>query len=96
MSKKLFSITAAGLIALGLTACDVDKTREGNVTLPKYKVSKTQEGDVTTPRYDVKTPDVTVSKEERSVDVPTVKTEKRTVEVPKVDVTPAGEKSEGN
>jgi predicted small lipoprotein YifL len=75
--KKLIArgIVAASLATL--TACDVKKTQEGNVTLPKYEVEKTQSGDVTLPKYDVKTPDVNVT------------TEKKVIEVPKVEVTPA-------
>lgn len=70
------SIVSIGL-AGGLAACDVKKTQEGNVTMPKYEVEKTQSGDVTLPKYDVKTPDVNVT------------TEKKVIEVPKVEVTPA-------
>ena len=66
-----------GASLVGLTACDVKKTEEGNVTLPKYEVEKKQSGDVTLPKYDVKTPDVNVT------------TEKKVIEVPKVEVTPA-------
>lgn len=70
------SIVSIGLVG-GLAACDVKKTQEGNVTVPKYEVEKTQSGDVTLPKYDVKTPDVNVT------------TEKKVIEVPKVEVTPA-------
>lgn len=92
MLKTLVQISTATLFGLGLVACDVDKTQEGNVNLPKYKVEKTQEGSAKLPEYDVKTPDVTVKSEEKKVDVPTVKTEERTVRVPDVEVTPAKEK----
>ena len=71
----ILGIVATSLSAL--TACDVKKTQEGNVTLPKYEVEKKQAGDVTLPKYDVKTPDVNVT------------TEKKEIEVPKVEVTPA-------
>ena len=48
-------IVLAGLAAASLTlvGCDVQKTQEGNVNLPKYEVSKTQEGNVTVPKYEV-------------------------------------------
>ncbi|MEO7641448.1 MAG: hypothetical protein ABIU07_08545, partial [Ramlibacter sp.] len=78
--------------ALGLAACDVKKTQEGNITVPKYEVEKTQSGDVTLPKYDVKTPDVQVSTTEKTITVPTIKTEEKTIEVPKVTVTPAKDK----
>lgn len=86
---------ATGLIALGvlgLSGCDVKKTQEGNVTVPKYEVEKTQSGNVTLPKYDVTTPDVKVGTTEKSVTVPTVKTEERKIEVPTVDITTAKEK----
>ncbi|MDB5727316.1 MAG: hypothetical protein JWQ00_521, partial [Noviherbaspirillum sp.] len=47
---------------------------------------------VTLPQYDVKTPDVAVNKEERTVEVPTIKKEERTITVPNVDITPAKDK----
>ena len=75
--KNLITI---GIVSIGLAtlaACDVKKTQEGNVTMPKYEVEKTQSGDVTLPKYDVKTPDVNVT------------TEKKVIEVPKVEITPA-------
>lgn len=86
-------VTAA---ALGLTACDVQKTQEGKVQAPKYEVSKTQDGQVQLPKYDVKGPDVQVSKEQKQVTVPDVDvhTEKKTITVPKVDVTTAKEKEQ--
>lgn len=86
MLKKTAAIALTSLFALGLSACDVDQTKEGSASLPKYEVEKTQEGNVSMPQYDVKTPDVTVSKQEKTVDVPTIETEKKTVEVPDVDV----------
>jgi hypothetical protein len=89
------STLLAGLVAaatFGLTACDVDKTQEGNVTVPKYEVEKTQEGNVTVPKYDVTAPDVNVGKKETTVTVPKVTTEKETVTVPTVDVKTGQEK----
>jgi hypothetical protein len=92
MDTKTIVVAASTFFAFGLTGCDVDKTKEGSVSVPKYKVEKTQEGNVKLPEYDVKTPDVTVKKEEKTVEVPTIKKEERTVQVPNVDVTPAKEK----
>lgn len=92
MLKESLAIGLMSLATLGLAACDVSKTQEGSVSLPKYEVEKKQEGNVTLPQYDVKTPDVAVNKEEKKVEVPTVKKEEKTIEVPKVEVTPAKEK----
>ncbi len=53
----------AGLVSIasiGLVGCDVHKTQEGKVDLPKYEVSKTQEGNVQLPKYDVDAPKVDV------------------------------------
>ena len=83
------STLIAGLVAaaaVGLVGCDVDKTREGDVTLPKYEVEKTREGSVTPPKYEVTTPDVDVNKKQVEVTVPKVTTQKETVTVPDVDV----------
>jgi uncharacterized lipoprotein len=65
---------------MGLTGCDVKKTQEGSVTMPKYEVEKTKEGNVTMPKYDVTAPDVKVT------------TTEKTIEVPKVEITTAKEK----
>jgi hypothetical protein len=92
MHKTILAAAIVSFGALGLTACDVKKTQEGNVTLPKYDVEKTQSGSVTPPKYDVTTPDVKVGSAEKQVTVPTVKTEERTINVPTVDVTTAKEK----
>jgi hypothetical protein len=86
MNKSILALAAIG-IAFTLAACDVKKTAEGNVTLPKYE--KTQSGDVTLPKYDVTAPKVEVTEEKKVVTVPTVKTEEKVIEVPKVTVTPA-------
>ena len=93
MIKTTLTAALVSAAALGLTACDVQKTQEGSVQAPKYEVSKTQEGNVQVPKYDVKTPDVDVSKTQKQVTVPNVdvKAEKKTIEVPKVTVTPANE-----
>ncbi|GIZ53704.1 hypothetical protein [Noviherbaspirillum aridicola] len=92
MAKILVQIGTAAFFAAGLAGCDVDKTQEGSVNLPKYNVEKTQEGSARMPEYDVKTPDVAVNSKEKKVEVPTVKKEERTVRVPDVDVTPADKK----
>jgi hypothetical protein len=92
------TITAAVVVAgaLGLAACDVKKTQEGNVTAPKYDVQKTQQGNVTLPKYDVTTPDVQVGSKEKTVNVPNVDVhaEKKTIEVPTVGVKSAKEKEQ--
>lgn len=96
MFKTTLTVALVSAAAFGLTACDVDKTAEGNVNLPKYEVSKTKEGDVDLPKYDVKTPDVNVTTTEKQVTVPDVdvdvKGEKKSIEVPKVTVTTPDEK----
>ena len=86
---------AAGIVSLGalaLSGCDVKKTQEGNVTVPKYQVEKTQEGNVTVPKYEVTPPDVKVGSTEKTVTVPKVTTEEKKIEVPTVTVTPAPDK----
>lgn len=82
----------AAAVALGLAGCDVEKTQEGNVTVPKYEVAKKQDGDVTVPKYDVTAPDVDVNKKEAEVTVPKVTTEKETITVPDVDIKTGKEK----
>lgn len=85
----------AGIVslgALGLSGCDVKKTQEGNITVPKYEVEKTQSGSVTVPKYEVTPPDVKVGSTEKTVTVPKVITEEKKIEVPTVSVTPAPDK----
>ncbi len=94
MFKSTLALAIVSISALGLSACDVKKTQEGNVTVPKYEVEKKQSGDVTLPKYDVTTPDVKVGSTEKSVTVPTVKTEEKKITVPTVTVTPADQKAE--
>lgn len=90
MSKiTTIAATLVSLGTLGLTGCDVKKTQEGNITVPKVEMKKTQEGDVTLPKYEVTPPDVQVSTTQKTVTVPTIKPEEKTIEVPKVTVTPA-------
>lgn len=93
MQKTILAAAIVSFGVLGLTACDVKKTQEGNVSVPKYEVEKTKQGDVTLPKYEVTTPDVKVGSTEKSVTVPTVKTEERTISVPTVDVTTGKEKA---
>ena len=91
-SIPLFAAVAvAG--SFGLTACDVKKTQEGNVTVPKYEVNQTQKGDVSLPAYDVTPPAVDVTKKEVEVAVPKVVVEKETVTVPSIDVKTGGERA---
>lgn len=59
-----------GAAALGLSACDVEQTEEGD--LPEVNV-ETEGGNM--PEYDVDTADVEVGTEERTVEVPTVDVE---------------------
>ncbi|HSI53656.1 MAG TPA: hypothetical protein VK981_06760 [Ramlibacter sp.] len=92
MHKTTLAAAIISIGVLGLTGCDVKKTQEGDVTVPKYEVSKTQEGNVTVPKYDVTTPDVKVGSTEATVKVPTVKTEEKTITVPKVEIETAKEK----
>ncbi len=92
MLKTTLAAAIVTVGALGLTGCDVKKTQEGNITVPKVEVTKTKDGDVTLPKYDVTAPDVKVGTTEKTVTVPTVKTEEKTVTVPTVTVTPAPDK----
>lgn len=63
--KKTFKILAATGFALSLAACDVDQTEEGD--MPEVNV---EGGNL--PEYDVDAPDVDVTMEERTVEVPVV------------------------
>jgi uncharacterized lipoprotein len=92
MLKTTFATALIAAGVLGLAGCDVKKTQEGNVTVPKYDVQKKQSGDVTLPKYDVTTPDVKVGTQEKTITVPTVKTEEKKIDVPTVDVQTAKEK----
>lgn len=89
MLKTALITTTALAASLGLSACDVRKTQEGNVTVPKYEVEKTQQGNVTLPKYDVTAPTVSVGSTTATVTVPKVQTEEKKIEVPTVTVTPA-------
>jgi hypothetical protein len=94
MRTAIASIAAlVATASLGLAGCDVKKTEDGNVTLPKYEVKKEKEGDVTLPKYDVTTPDVKVTSKQTEVTVPKVVTEKETVKVPQVEIKTGQEKA---
>ena len=95
MFRATLAIAIVSIGALGLTACDVKKTQEGDVTVPKFEVNKTKEGDVTLPKYDVTPPTVSVTTTEKTITVPVVKTEEKAIELPKVQVTTGKEKNEG-
>jgi uncharacterized lipoprotein len=91
-ARTALSLLAAAS-AIGLAACDVKKTQEGSVTVPKYQVEKTQEGNVTLPKYDVTAPDVKVTTKTEEVKVPKVTTETETIKVPTIDVKTGQEKA---
>jgi uncharacterized lipoprotein len=65
MKKTILML--AGASCLGLTACDVDKTKNGQMPDVDVNVSGGQ-----LPEYNVTTPDVNVGMENRTVQVPTV------------------------
>jgi hypothetical protein len=81
MRSKIASILAVAALALPLAACQVKKTQEGE--MPKVDVQGGQ-----LPKYDVKPAEVEISATPVEVNVPdvNVSTEKKTIEVPKVDV----------
>ena len=89
MLKTTANLAILCACVAGLSACDVKKTQEGSVTVPKYEVEKTQEGQVTAPKYEVTPPDVKVGTTEKKVTVPTIESKEKTIEVPSVKVTPA-------
>lgn len=91
MNASTLIATLIAAASLGMAGCDVKKTQEGDVTLPKY--SKTEEGNVTVPKYDVTAPDVKVTQKETEVTVPKVTTEKETVKVPSIDIKTGKEKA---
>jgi len=70
--KKVFALLAA-VSGLGLAACDVEKTKDGDMPDVDVNVSGGQ-----LPEYDVTTPDVDVRMENKTVQVPVVD-----VDVPK-------------
>jgi uncharacterized lipoprotein len=92
LKTTLVAAVVAAAVSLGLAGCDVKKTQEGSVTLPKYDVKKEQSGEITPPKYEVTPPDVKVGSAEKTVTVPKVTTEQKKIEVPTVQVTPADKK----
>ncbi|QJR80743.1 hypothetical protein CA267_008110 [Alteromonas pelagimontana] len=89
--SKFFKMLALSSLVLGMTACDVNKTEDGEMpdveadsgNMPEYEIEKTEEGRMPSvdveggemPEYDVDTADVDIG------------TEKKVVTVPEVDVT---------
>ena len=94
MFKTTIAAALVTVGALGLAGCDVEKTQEGNISVPKYEVEKKASGDVTLPKYDVTTPDVKVGSTETTVTVPKVTTEEKKIEVPTVQIIPAPDKDD--
>jgi hypothetical protein len=90
--RYTITLLSATFAAAVLAGCHVEKTQEGNVTLPKYEVQQTQKGDVTLPKYDVTPPEVTIGASQAQVTVPKVTTEKETVTVPTIDVKSGAER----
>ena len=74
--KRLIATSLIAPFALGLAACDVDQTEEGE--MPEVRV---EGGNM--PEYDVETADVDVGTKEETVEVPTID-----VEMPDADGTP--------
>lgn len=66
--RKLIHVSALAVIGLGITACQVEKTKDGK--LPEVNV-QTTEGQL--PEYNVQGPDVEVGSKNETVQVPTVK-----------------------
>ncbi|MGH8178311.1 MAG: hypothetical protein ACREV5_18800 [Steroidobacter sp.] len=85
---RINSLLLVVLSVAGISACDVDQTREAEA--PDVNVEGGQ-----APAYDVDGPDVDVSREERTVTVPDVdvdvQKEEKTVTTPDVDVQPPPE-----
>lgn len=62
---KILTLFPAAAFAFSLTACDIDKTEDGE--MPEVKV----EGEAKLPKYDVEGPKVTVEK--KTVEIPSIK-----------------------
>ena len=75
--KRIFITSLIAPLAIGLAACDVDQTQEGD--LPEVEVTGGQ-----MPEYDVETADVDVGTEEKTVEVPDVD-----ITMPDAEGTPA-------
>ena len=65
--KPSTSIFGASILMVGLVACDVDQTKEGE--LPEVEVNASG-GEL--PEYDVDAPTVNVGTENKTIEVPTV------------------------
>jgi len=83
--RNPITLTALALAALGLTACDVQQTEEGE--MPDVDISA-DAGNL--PEYDVDAPEVKVGTTESTVEVPDVdvSTEETTVDVPVIGIEP--------
>lgn len=92
MKEQLVGRGILFLLALPLLAgCQVKKTQEGKIELPKFQVQKTQDGQVQLPKFAIEPPRIQIQKTPQTVTVPTVKQEKRTVDIPTgIQVKPAG------
>ncbi|WP_137680138.1 hypothetical protein [Aurantiacibacter suaedae] len=66
--RKLMSLALVSTAAMGLAACDVEQTEEGD--MPDVEV---EGGNL--PEYDVDTPDVNVTSEEETIEVPQIEVE---------------------
>ena len=92
LKSPTIAIATTFAAVIGITGCDVKKTQQGDLTLPKFEVEKTKEGNVTLPKYDVTTPDVKLTTTEQTIVVPTVKSEEKNIVLPKLEITTAKEK----
>lgn len=81
--RKFITAVMATTAALGLAACDVEQTEEGN--MPEYEVEQTEEGNM--PEYDVDAAEVQVRPTTEQVEVPSLD-----VDVEEAD---AGEEGDG-
>ncbi len=75
--KRILIASLIAPLAIGLAACDVDQTKEGE--MPEVEVKEGQ-----LPEYDVETADVEVGTKETTVEVPDVK-----ITMPDAEGTPA-------
>ena len=66
--RNIVTVLASGVLVVGLSACDVEQTEEGE--LPEINV---EEGNM--PDFNVDTADVDVEMETRTVEVPTLEVE---------------------
>lgn len=83
MIRKTGLLCVPLLMTLGLAACDVDQTDEGE--MPDVDV-QVEGGDM--PGYEVETADIEVKENEETIEVPEVdvRTEEKEITVPDVDV----------